>query len=206
MKTSGTVRRLAAVVALAVAAPLALTACANDPLAEQFRSGDNKNYIAGDGTVTEFQNADARRASTEWTSVTESGGILSSADLTAAGKVTVINFWYAGCAPCRAEAKDLQALYKEFEDQGVQMLGVNVRDTAPTILAFARNFGWTFPSVVDAQSGDVMLAYTGIVTPQAVPTTLVLDSEGRVSARILGRFEASILKALIKTALKETVN
>jgi thiol-disulfide isomerase/thioredoxin len=186
MKTSGALRRLVALVALAVAAPLVLTACANDPLAEQFRSGDNKNYIAGDGTVTEFQNADARRASTEWTSVTESGGILSSADLTSAGKVTVINFWYAGCAPCRAEAKDLQALYKEFEDQGVQMLGVNVRDTA--------------------QSGDVMLAYTGIVTPQAVPTTLVLDSEGRVSARILGRFEPGILKALIKTALKETVN
>jgi peroxiredoxin len=189
-----------------VAAPLALTGCANDPLAEQFRSGDNKNYIAGDGTVTEFQNADARRASTEWTSVTESGGILSSADLTAQGKVTVINFWYAGCAPCRAEAKDLQEIYEEFEAQGVQMLGVNVRDTAPTILAFARKFGWTFPSVVDAQSGDVMLAYTGIVTPQAVPTTLVLDSEGRVSARILGRFEPGILKALIKTALKETVN
>ena len=51
-----------------------------------------------------------------------------------------------------------------------------------------------------------VLAYTGIVTPQAVPTTLVLDSEGRVSARILGRFEPGILKALIKTALKETVN
>lgn len=206
MKTVGILRRLAALVALAVAAPVAVTACANDPLADQFRSGDNKNYIAGDGTVTEFQNADARRASAAWTSVTESGGILSSADLTGAGKVTVINFWYAGCAPCRAEAKDLQAIYEEFEDQGVQLLGVNVRDTAPTILAFARNFGWTFPSVVDAQSGDVMLAYTGIVTPQAVPTTLVLDAEGCVSARILGRFDPGILKALIKTALKEAAN
>ncbi|MFM2433780.1 MAG: hypothetical protein RI974_520, partial [Actinomycetota bacterium] len=82
MKTSVALHRLVALVALAVAAPLALTACANDPLAEQFRSGDNKNYIAGDGTVTEFQNVDVRRASSEWTSVTESGGILSSADLT----------------------------------------------------------------------------------------------------------------------------
>ena len=52
MKTSATLRRVAALVALAVAAPLSLTACANDPLAEQFRSGDNKNYIAGNQNLT----------------------------------------------------------------------------------------------------------------------------------------------------------
>lgn len=83
------------------------------------------------------------------------------------------------------------------------MLGVNVRDTAPTILAFARNFKIDYPSIVDASSGDVLLAYTGIVTPQAVPTTIVLDAKGRVSARILGRFEPSILRTLVKTALNE---
>jgi thiol-disulfide isomerase/thioredoxin len=205
-RRSTKLRRFFSAIALAGAASLSLSACADDSLAEQYRSGDNKNYIAGDGTVTEFQNVDARKASAAWTSVTESGGILSSSDLTASGNVTVVNFWYAGCAPCRAEAAELQQLNDEFSADGVQFLGVNVRDTAPTILAFARNFGWTFPSVVDAQSGDVMLAYTGIVTPQAVPTTLVLDGDGRVSARILGRFEVGILRTLIKTAMAEGNN
>jgi peroxiredoxin len=194
-------RRLAKVAAVALAATLALAGCADDPLAQQFRQGDNKNYIAGDGTVTEFQNPASRLSSNPWTSITESGGVISSTDLV--GQVVVLNFWYAGCAPCRAEAKDLQAIKAEFATSGVQVLGVNVRDTAPTILAFARNFEIDYPSVVDASSGDVLLAYTGIVTPQAVPTTIVLDAEGRVSARILGRFEPSILRTLIKTALNE---
>lgn len=194
-------KRLSGALTVALAASLILGGCANDPLADQFRQGDNKNYIAGDGTVTEFQEPATRKSSGAWTSVTESGGVISNTDLI--GQVVVLNFWYAGCAPCRAEAKDLQAIKDEFADQGVQVLGVNVRDTAPTILAFDRNFDLDYPSVVDAASGDVMLAYTGIVTPQAVPTTLVLDAKGRVSARILGRFEPSILRTLVKTALKE---
>ena len=193
--------RFVKVAAIALAAVIALAGCADDPLAQQFRQGDNKNYIAGDGTVTEFQNPATRLSGSAWTSVTESGGVISSVDL--AGRVVVLNFWYAGCAPCRAEAKDLQAIKEEFAAQGVEMLGVNVRDTAPTILAFARNFQLDFPSVVDASSGDVLLAFTGIVTPQAVPTTIVLDSRSRVSARILGRIEPSILRTLIKTALNE---
>lgn len=194
-------RRLLKLTAVALAATFALAGCADDPLAQQFRQGDNKNYIAGDGTVTEFQNPASRLSSNPWTSITESGGVISSTDLV--GQVVVLNFWYAGCAPCRAEAKDLQVIKTEFAKQGVQVLGVNVRDTAPTILAFARNFKIDYPSIVDASSGDVLLAYTGIVTPQAVPTTIVLDSKGRVSARILGRFEPSILRTLIKTALNE---
>ncbi len=194
-------RRLLKLTAVALAATIALAGCADDPLAQQFRQGDNKNYIAGDGTVTEFQNPASRLSSNPWTSITESGGVISSTDLV--GQVVVLNFWYAGCAPCRAEAKDLQVIKTEFAKQGVQVLGVNVRDTAPTILAFARNFKIDYPSIVDASSGDVLLAYTGIVTPQAVPTTIVLDSKGRVSARILGRFEPSILRTLIKTALNE---
>jgi peroxiredoxin len=194
-------RRLLKLTAVALAATITLAGCADDPLAQQFRQGDNKNYIAGDGTVTEFQNPASRLTSNPWTSITESGGVISNTDLV--GQVVVLNFWYAGCAPCRAEAKDLQAIKTEFAKQGVQVLGVNVRDTAPTILAFARNFKIDYPSIVDASSGDVLLAYTGIVTPQAVPTTIVLDSKGRVSARILGRFEPSILRTLIKTALNE---
>lgn len=191
--------RVVASVAGAVLISTALAACsANDPLADQFRAGDNKNYIAGDGTVTEFA-IDARGEAVSWAGTTESGTTLSSDALL--GKVAVINFWYAGCAPCRAEAPDLVALAAEHAD--VQFVGVNVRDSAETAIAFDKNFGITWPSIIDANSGSVSLAFTGIVTPQAVPTTLVIAKDGKVTARVLGRIDKSILNTLINTANKE---
>jgi thiol-disulfide isomerase/thioredoxin len=179
---------------------LSLAGCSSDPLADQFRSGDSKNYIAGDGTVTEFA-VDQRPSFLPFTGQTESGMQLSSDAF--AGQVVVMNWWYSACAPCRAEAPDLQTLYEEFADQGVEFVGVNVRDTAATALAFDRNFGITFPSIIDAQSGSVSLAFQGVVSPQAVPTTIVIDKNGKVASRILGRIDASILRTLIKTVVTE---
>jgi len=192
-------------VALAAAtATLALLAsgCASstDGLANQFKSGDNKNYVSGDGTALEIAQADRGKAVT-WSGFTDHGTVLSSANLT--GVVTVLNFWYAGCAPCRAEAKDLNALYKEFVPKGVQFVGVNVRDSAGTALAFDRAFGMSYPSIIDNNTGSVVLAFTGVVSPQAVPTTLVVDSKGRVAARILGRMETGTLRAMIQKVVAE---
>ena len=186
--------------ALAVAVAFSLSACANDSLADQFRAGDNKNYIAGDGTVSEFA-AENRGKSIAWSGETESGGLLKSEQLS--GVVVVMNFWYAGCAPCRAEAPDLVAVNNMFVGKNVQFVGVNVRDTAETARAFDRNFGITWPSIIDAQSGSAVLAFTGVVTPQAVPTTLVIDKQGRVAARVLGQIEKSTLKALIQRVVDE---
>lgn len=183
----------------AVAVVGLLSGCtANDPLANQYKAGDNKNYIAGDGTVTEFAAA-SRGTAVEWSGTSESGEIISSSALS--GVVTVMNFWYAGCAPCRAEAPDLVSLQEEFGD--AQFVGVNVRDTAPTAIAFEKNFKITWPSVIDANTGSVLLAFTGIVTPQAVPTTIVIGKDGKVTARILGRIDKSILRTLIKSAIEE---
>lgn len=176
-----------------------LSGCAaNDPLANQYKAGDNKNYIAGDGSVTEFPAANRGKA-VQWSGTSESGDVISSDALS--GVVTVMNFWYAGCAPCRAEAPDLVALASEFKD--VQFVGVNVRDSAATAIAFEKNFKITWPSVIDANSGSVLLAFTGIVTPQAVPTTIVIGKDGKVTARVLGRIDKSILGTLIKTAAAE---
>ncbi len=197
-----TVRRIAItlVVMLVASFVITLAGCTQDPLAQQYREGSSKNYIAGDGTVTEFAKAE-RPGFSEWAGETESGLSLRSESLI--GSVVVMNWWYAACAPCRAEAPDLAALSKEFEDQGVQFVGVNVRDTAETALAFDRKFGITFPSVMDAQSGAVSLAFTGVVSPAAVPTTLVIDKEGKVASRILGRIDASILRTLIESVVAE---
>lgn len=183
---------------LALAMMFGLSACATDPLAEQFRTGDNKNYISGDGSVTEFNGT--KSVGQKWTSTTFDGQQLSSDSLL--GHVTVINFWYAGCAPCRAETPDLAKIASDYEDEGVYVVGVNVRDSAATALAFARNHKLNYPSVMDIESGAVVQAYTGVVSPSAVPTTLVINAKGEVTARVLGRFEPGTLRSLIDTALK----
>ncbi len=185
-------------VLLSVGLAIGFSGCANDPLAEQFRSGTNKNYISGDGSVTEFQGE--RTRGTDWVAETFDGQLLDSKNLL--GRVVVLNFWYAGCAPCRAETPDLAQIATDFEARGVQVVGVNVRDTAETALAFARNLKLNYPSVMDIESGAVVQAYTGVVSPSAVPTTLVMNAKGEITARVLGRFEASTLRSLIETALE----
>lgn len=178
---------------------LLASGCASDPLADQFRAGDNKNYIAGDGTVTEFA-VENRPSFAPFSGVTESGQMLSSSAFQ--GKVVVINWWYAACAPCRAEATDLADLSREFAGEA-EFVGVNVRDTAETALAFDRTFGIEYPSLMDSQTGEVSLAFTGVVSPQAVPTTLVIDKSGKVASRILGRIDPSILRTLIRSVVDQ---
>ncbi|GHD46076.1 thiol-disulfide isomerase [Mycetocola manganoxydans] len=189
------------VAATVIAATLTLTGCASDPLAEQYKEGNNKGYIAGDGSVTEIPKAE-RGESITFSGTTEGGENISSEDFD--GEVLVVNFWYASCAPCRAEAPMLQELSAEHDGKGAQFIGVNVYDQADTALSFNDTYGITYPSILDVQDGAVKLAFTGTVPPKAVPTTLVLDKEGRVAARILGQLkEASILGTLIRDAIAE---
>ncbi|GAB3118632.1 TlpA family protein disulfide reductase [Glaciibacter psychrotolerans] len=184
-----------------VALALILTGCASDPLAEQYREGSNKGYIAGDGSVTEI--AEANRSNpVSFEGVTEHGKTVTSADY--AGQVIVVNFWYAGCAPCRAEAPDLQKLNDEFEGAGASFLGVNVRDQAANAIAFNETYSVTYPSVMDVDGGSMQLAFSGSIPPNAVPTTLVVDGQGRVAARILGQVSSpSILETLIRDTIAE---
>ncbi|NMR29635.1 redoxin domain-containing protein [Crystallibacter degradans] len=173
---------------------LPLAACTvEDSLAQQANAGDNKNYIAGDGSVTEYDAA-TRGEPVQLSGKLFDGTAVEAADF--AGQVTVLNFWYAACAPCRLEAPDLQALSEEFTDEA-QFYGVNIRDERATAEAFERNFGVTYPSFND-KDGGILLAMTNYVPPQAVPTTLVLDKKGRVAARILGVADKGTLKALIR--------
>ncbi|AUI49855.1 TlpA family protein disulfide reductase [Arthrobacter crystallopoietes] len=173
---------------------LPLAACTvEDSLAQQANAGDNKNYIAGDGSVTEYDAA-TRGEPVQLSGKLFDGTTVEAADF--AGQVTVLNFWYAACAPCRLEAPDLQALSEEFADEA-QFYGVNIRDERATAEAFERNFGVTYPSFQD-KDGGILLAMTNYVPPQAVPTTLVLDKKGRVAARILGVADKGTLKALIR--------
>lgn len=194
-------RRSGPVAAGLLATAVLLAGCSSDPLAEQYRAGTNKGYIAGDGSVTEIPAA-KRGEPVEFTGTTASGDTVSSADY--AGTVLVVNFWYAGCAPCRAEAPDLAKLSAEFDGQGAEFLGVNVRDQAASVTTFNDGYGIRYPSVLDVDNGSMQLAFSGTIPPNAVPTTLVLDASGRVAARILGELQApSILETLIRDTIAE---
>ncbi|WP_232527932.1 TlpA family protein disulfide reductase [Microbacterium suaedae] len=193
-------RRIGSVLAvLALAATAA--ACSNDPVAEQYLDGDNKGYIAGDFRVDPIP-AEDRGEPVEWAGETEHGEPLSSEDT--AGKVTVVNFWYASCGPCIVEAPDLEQVWQEYQDDDVAFVGVNIYDQADTARSFAKDNGVTYPSIVDVNTGSVKLAFADATPIQATPTTLVLDREGRVAARIIGQLEgASILSTLVGETLDE---
>lgn len=184
-----------------LAGVFALTSCGteqNDALAER-AADDGTNYVAGDGSVQEFAQEE-RGEPVEFESTLFDGTSISPE--TWQGDVTVINFWYAACAPCRVEAPDLAEIHGEYQDDGVQFFGVNTRDTQSTAEAFERRFEIEYPSVED-RGGEVMFSMTDYVPPSAVPTTLVLDQEGRVSARIIGVAEPGTLRALIDSAQSE---
>jgi len=193
--------RLAPLLAGLAVGALLLSGCSSDPLAEQYREGSGKGFIAGDGSVTEIALSDRGQA-VEFSGVTEAGDTVTSADKL--GEVLVVNFWYASCAPCRAEASDLQSLNAQFEGEGASFLGVNVRDQAPNAIAFNETYGVTYPSVLDVDAGAMQLAFSGSIPPNAVPTTLVVDAQGKVAARILGQVTSpSILETLIRDTIAE---
>lgn len=197
-------RRLRVVASAVLTLVLAggLAACASDPLAEQYRAGDNKGYIAGDFRVQEIP-VDQRTEPVEFEGTLETGDSVSSEDF--AGTVLVVNFWYAACGPCRAEAGDLEKAHNAFEGDDVAFLGINTSDSPEAAAAFAETWGVTYPSVIAADDGAVKLAFADKTPIQATPTTLVLDKEGRVAARVIGQLpDDSILTALVRTALEES--
>lgn len=188
-------------IAAAAAIALLLAGCtANDPLAEQYQDGLGQGYVEGDGTVE--VSPQQRGEAIVFEGESAGGETISSDDL--AGQVVVINFWYASCPPCRVEAPDLAALSEEYDD--VAFVGVNTRDDEDVAALFEHENGIEYPSILDARSSAVQLAFagSGAVAPNAVPTTLVLDREGRVAARISGVIkDRSILASMLDTVLAE---
>ena len=197
-------RRRTAASAVALAALLLLTACTggNDGLVEQYQQGGDKGYISGDGTVQEIAPAD-RGDAVAFTGTAVDGSTVTSTDY--AGDVLVLNFWYAGCGPCRAEAPTLESTFQEVEPAGAQFLGVNIYDGPETATAFEEKYGISYPSLLAKEDADLKLAFASWTPLQSVPITLVLDAQGRVAARFIGQVESgSILKTIVNDVLAET--
>jgi thiol-disulfide isomerase/thioredoxin len=184
---------------LAAAAVLLLggTACTDDPnsVAAQAKAGDQKGYVSGDGAVETIPEADRAEP------VELSGELLDGTawDSTSArGDVLVVNVWGSWCAPCVAEAPDLQKVWSELqaEEAPVRFVGINFREDPARGAAFAKKAGMTYPSLSDEESGGVLILALQGKAP-TVPTTLVLDRAGRIAARVNGPVSASTLRGLV---------
>jgi thiol-disulfide isomerase/thioredoxin len=114
------------------------------------------------------------------------------------GKPIVLNVWASWCSPCRAEAPTLQKLSEKYPE--VQFLGVLTRDNLTAARAFIDRFGLTFPSL---RSDDVLLEFNDAMIANAIPTTLVIDKNGLIAARIGGEVTFTGLSGLIDEVLGE---
>ena len=91
----------------------------------------------------------------------------------------MLNVWASWCSPCRAEAPALEELSKANPE--VQFLGVLTRDSLVAARAFVERFNITYPSLID---DALLLKFHGQLTPNAIPTTLIIDAQGNVAVII----------------------
>ncbi|MGW0603212.1 TlpA family protein disulfide reductase [Streptomyces sp. NPDC002644] len=187
--------------AATAAAALLLSACGSDSDGGGPASGSGTNFVtseSGIATVAKGERGPAPRLQGK----TLDGGQLDTADYK--GKVLVLNVWGSWCAPCRAEAKHFVKVSEETKDQGVQFVGINTRDAAvQPALAFEKEEGVTYPSLYDP-TGRLLLRFDkGTLNPQAVPTTLIIDRDGRVAARGLGAQSEEKLREMLDPVLAE---
>jgi thiol-disulfide isomerase/thioredoxin len=200
LRTPG-LRRVTAAVAVG-ALCLGLSACGADPnsIAAQARSGDGKGFVSGDGSIERV--AMEKRSAP----LTLGGSTLAGAPWKVAdgrGKVLVLNVWGQWCGPCVAEMPHLQQVWSALSaaSKPVQFMGINYRDGVDTAKAFLRANKISYPSLRD-DGGATLLALRG--KANTTPTTLILDRQGRLAARVSGPVSAATLSGLVNDVLGES--
>jgi len=158
-----------------------------------------QGYVSGDGTTTIVAESE-RKPAPELTGTTLDGEPFALSDHL--GEVVVLNVWASWCAPCRAEADDIQGVWDEVQPKGVQFVGLNTRDSQASADAFVDRFGVTYPSVVDTD-GSRQLLFHETLPPAAIPSTIVIDRQGRVAGRAIGEVDRSRLLGMIEPILAE---
>ncbi len=173
--------RRAALVATVAASSLLLAGCSG------LEGTGDLQYVGGMGNVVEIPEAD-RGEPVELSGESIQGEPLDLAD--SRGEVTVVNVWWSGCAPCRSEMPMLVDAAEEMDD--VTFIGINTRDPGlGTAQAFEKEVGMTYPSFFD-DSATPLLAFPAPYQPQAMPSTVVLDEEGRVGALVSGEIPSAL--------------
>ncbi|MBL7496035.1 TlpA family protein disulfide reductase [Frankia sp. CNm7] len=181
--------------ALALAVGLALTGCSGGSDAVDATGGGNFGFVQ-QAPGQDYAAPGDRKAAPAL-----SGKTLTDEDLDVAslrGKVVVINFWASWCAPCRAETPALVKLAGERPE--IAFVGVNSRDDVSPARAFVRTFGVTFPSLFD-EVGKLTAHWPISV---GLPSTVVLDPEGRIAARFTGGVTEAELAPVLDRVTAET--
>jgi peroxiredoxin len=179
-------------------AGLLLTGCSTGASAVDVNNGGEFRFVQGTA-AGEVIPADQRAGAPEFSGTLLDGGAFSSTDLS--GDVAVLNFWGSWCAPCRVETPEFQEVYTEVADEGVQFLGLNVKDQEQFAEAFVTSKGITFPSLFDPK-GQVALAFRDYPA-DAIPSTIVLDRESRVAAVYTGEVRQADLRTVLDQLIGE---
>ena len=187
-------RRTAVRTAAGLAAMVMLAACARTGADEQSRSAGEVGYPAVARNLTRVP-PDQRK---ELPAV--SGPALGTSTTISTqeyrGKVVVINVWGSWCPPCRKEAPDLQAASVETKNVA-QFVGITSKDYDPAPAeAFVRSFKITYPSIYDP-TGKVLLTFAGELPPSAIPSTMIIDRDGRLAVRVLSEVSKITLVDMI---------
>ena len=191
-------RRAALLTAVAAASALALTACTSGGTSG---GSGNTNFVTGNDGIAQVAQG-KRSAAPDLSGETIDGKQLDVADYK--GKIVVINIWGSWCGPCRLEAQNFVKVSADLKDKGVQFVGINTRDgeTRPAV-AFEKQYGVTYPSLYDP-TGKLMLRFKkGTLNPKAIPSTLVLDREGKIASRALLALSEDNLRKMIDPVLAE---
>ncbi len=185
---------------LAAAGALALLAgCTTGSDQVDVNNGGEFRFVAGT-PAGEVIPEDERASAPDFSGTLLGGGDFSSADLQ--GEVAVLNFWGSWCGPCRVETPQFQQVYAEVRNDGVEFLGLNVKETSEQFaLAFVDRFGIEFPSLYDPR-GEVALAFRDYPA-NAIPSTIVLDGENRGAAVYTGVISQEDLRRVIDLVLEE---
>lgn len=164
--------------------------------------GGQTNYVTSTDGISRVPKAERKSVGTiKGKSI--QGSPMDVADLR--GKVVVINAWGSWCPPCRAEAPHFNKVAKEMKDKGVEFFGINARDRDINLSkAFEEDYEMVYPSLYDPIGKSLLSGFPkGTLNPQALPTTIVLDRDGKISARSLSGMNDEALRALIAPVLKE---
>jgi thiol-disulfide isomerase/thioredoxin len=167
---------------------LALCACGGggSSIAEE-------SFVSGNGSVSFIQKSDRIKAPEL------SGKTLSGKNYAFnLGQVAVVNVWASWCAPCRAEAPTLAELSKKYSD--VAFIGILTRDNPVNAEAFARRFALPYPTLID---DSVLIGFRKSLPANAIPSTVVIDKQGNVAARISGEVTVASLSELIEKVSAE---
>lgn len=144
------------------------------------------DYIGGDGQIITIAPED-RAAPVEATGPAVNGDDLDLADYR--GQVVVANVWWSQCGPCRKEMPLLVDVVGDVDD--AVLIGINVREVGiENARSFERGVGVDFPSFYDPGS-EVLLSFDK-VKPNAIPSTVVLDREGRLAALVTGEIDSAV--------------